>query len=254
VLYTPPRTLDDVLGGALPGRIHSIAGPPGSGKTSAALHFLRSGIEHRHRCVLVTSGRVGDLVSHADFLGLDLRRYIRARRLTLLRYGSGFSRRVATSAAPAEVVRELGVHAGCATLGDDTRSSQEQAPVRIVVDSLAPFLASGHPSEAPLAALADWLDDSGATVVLTWTGDVADCDRRLDPIIDRSAVILRTHLVAPPEPRFRADIVRARHAIASLRSVAFDVMRGVGVVAPAAFAGLGVDTRLTSTELDRPPA
>jgi len=252
LLHTPPRDLDDVLGGVLPGRIHLVAGSAGAGKTSAALHFLRSGIERRHRCILVTSDRVADLLSHADFLGLDIRRWVRARRLTLLRYRASFASRVAALAAPAEIVAELQAHAGAA--------SDAATPVRIVIDSLAPFLAAGHPSPAPLTALAEWLDGCGATSVVTWCGDVADCDRRLDGLVERAAVILRVKPHGTARGRFRADIVRARHAIAALRSVTFDVTAARDTLAlpPLTLDGLDpletLDTMLGAVDADRPPA
>jgi hypothetical protein len=249
LLHTPPRNLDDVLGGALPGRIHFVAGSAGTGKTSAALHFLRSGIERRHRCILVTSDRVGDLLAHADFLGLDLRRWVRARRLTLLRYRPSFASRVSVLAAPHEIVAELCTHAG---MSDDAN-----APVRIVIDSLAPFLTAGHPSPAPLTALADWLDECGATSVVTWRGDIADCDRRLDGLVERAAVILRVRPQGATPGRFRADIVRARHAIAATRFVTFDVVGASGASGASALPSLAldpIDTMLGAMDGDRPPA
>jgi len=47
--------LDYMLnGGLLPGRPYIVSGPPGSGKTTLCLHFLREGLKNGERCMLVT--------------------------------------------------------------------------------------------------------------------------------------------------------------------------------------------------------
>ena len=223
---TPTPTLDDVLGGVLPARIHLLTGTPGAGKSSAALHFLRQGIERREHCALLTSDRTADLLSHAQHVGLDLRRFVRARRIALVRYRSQFAARLASAAAGIELVDELRRCMALADAPQDGRSTP-----RIVIDTLAPFLSPDDRTGSALAHLVDWLDTSGATAVLTYTGDVTDSiDRRLEPVIERAAVIAR--MVHVSGASFRAEIVRARHAIASARPVAFDIVAGVGVSAP----------------------
>lgn len=47
--------LDYMLGGGLiPGRPYIVSGPPGSGKTTLCLHFLREGLKNGERCMIVT--------------------------------------------------------------------------------------------------------------------------------------------------------------------------------------------------------
>jgi len=218
---TPTPTLDDVLGGALPGRIHLLTGTPGAGKSSAALHFLREGIERREHCALLTLDRTSDLLSHAQHVGFDVRRFVRARRLALVRYRSQFAARLASAASGAEIVAELRQSMAL------TEATQQ--PPRVVIDPVSPFLASGDTTGAGLASLVDWLNESGATAVITYTGDVAqEVDRRLEPVIESAALIARLQHVSGTS--FRAEIVRARHAIASARPITFEIAPGVGIV------------------------
>jgi circadian clock protein KaiC len=47
--------LDHVLGGGLPSRrLHLVQGPPGSGKTTLALHFLLEGVRRGERCLYIS--------------------------------------------------------------------------------------------------------------------------------------------------------------------------------------------------------
>ncbi len=240
-------SLDDALGGALPGRIHLLTGPPGSGKTSACLHFLRAGVFRRERTALVTLDRVADLRSHAAYLGLELPRFVRDGALTLLRYRQRFSARVAETASPEAVsdeLRDMLQPAGPKQL------PAAKVATRIAVDPVSPFISHADSTGAALAAFVDWLDDAGATAVVTWTGDLTLADRRLEPLVARAAVILRFTRLATT--RFRADIVRARHTLAATPSIHFAVLPGLGIVAaPRADAGAAEvpanDDTLTAT-------
>jgi hypothetical protein len=101
--------------------------------------------------------------------------------------------------------------------------------MRIAIDPVTPFLTDEAATTAALDAFVEWLDDSGATTLLTWNGDpAATSDRRLERLLERAAVILRFHRVTATS--FRAEIVRARHAIAGTTPVAFEIQPGLGVV------------------------
>lgn len=222
---TATPTLDDALGGSLPGRIHLILGPPGSGKTSACLHFLKTGARRLDRTVLVTRDRSQDLRAHALYVGVDLHSLARDRRVTLARFRSGFGARVAECASPRAIMDEL---RQTLELGDLHQLANAAAPLRIAIDPLSPFLPHADTSGAALDALTEWLEENNATALLTWTGDLAiGTDRRLDPLIDRAAVILRFERVA--RASFRAHVVRARHAIANTEPIPFEIVPGLGI-------------------------
>src|SRR5262245_6952850 len=107
MMQTGMATPHDLLGGALPGRIHLLTGAPGSGKTSACLHFLREGMRCRERAALLTLDRPADLRSHAAHVGIDLKACLRDGRMTVLRYRQHFARRLAESASTRPLLADL---------------------------------------------------------------------------------------------------------------------------------------------------
>jgi circadian clock protein KaiC len=55
--------LDEVLGGGLPGRrLHLLQGPPGAGKTTLALQFLREGVRNGEACLYVSLSETAEEV------------------------------------------------------------------------------------------------------------------------------------------------------------------------------------------------
>ena len=226
---TAVATPQDLLGGALPGRIHLLTGPPGSGKTSATLQYLIDGMRVRQRAALLTLDRPGDLRAHASHMGLDLRACVRDGRLALLRFRAQFRQRVAESASPKRMIADL---EHLITLSDLQQMRGRDAPTRLVIDPILPFLGT-EPVGWALPTIVDWLDRAGVTALLTWNGDVtAVNDRRLEPLLERAAVILRFRHVT--SQRFEMTVVRARHAIAASPPVRFDIVPGRGIVSPGA--------------------
>lgn len=222
---TATPTLDDVLGGVLPGRIHLVTGMPGSGKTAACLHFLRTGAMRRERPVLLTRDRGGDLRSTALYVGVDLHSLVRDRRVTVVRYRPHFAARLVEHATPTAILDEL---RQTLELDDLARLARPDAPLRIAIDPVSPFVPTADVTGAALDALTEWLEANNATALLTWTGDMAiGIDRRLEPLVERAAMILNLERVA--RAGFRANIVRARHAIAAAGSVPFQVVPGLGI-------------------------
>lgn len=222
---TQTPTLDEALGGVLPGRIHLLMGPPGSGKTSACLHFLRTGVQRQERSVLVTPDRGADLRSQALYIGLDLHSFVRDRKITVVRFGERFAQRVAECASASAIIDAL---AEQLTLDDLAQLAGPTSPLRIVIDPVSLFAPHTDTSGAALGALVEWLERRNATAMLTWTGDMSiGIDRRLEPLIEQAAMILRFERVA--RGSFRAHIVRARHGIADVESVPFYVIPGLGV-------------------------
>lgn len=190
-------TLDEWLGGALPGRIHLLTGGPGSGKTSACLHFVAAALRRGERGATVILDRPIDLQSHAVELGIDLRGPLREGRLTIVRYRERFGERLAAAASPHEVIADL---ARLLAIAPDTC---------VVIDPVSPFLLDQ--TGWSVTALAEWLDASGATSLLTWSGDPATADRRTDALLERAAVIV--HFRREDSAGFQAEVIRARHPL-----------------------------------------
>lgn len=170
----------DPLGWLIPGRSHVLVGGPGTGKTGLCLRFVAAGLTAGERAAMVVTSRGSDLKTYAAQLGFDLDEALRCERVILLRYRGDFGERVARSAAPRHSVDEL------------ERLLSPLQPPRIVIDSFAPLLDDEPGSGQAIAALAAYLDRLGATSLLTYPEDVsAGYDRRLEPIMQSAAAILR---------------------------------------------------------------
>ena len=75
--------LDSLLqGGFLPGRSYLVTGDAGTGKTTACMQFLKSGLEQEEKAVYVTvDERPAEILQAADSLGWDLQQYVQAKEL-----------------------------------------------------------------------------------------------------------------------------------------------------------------------------
>jgi KaiC/GvpD/RAD55 family RecA-like ATPase len=218
-------TLHDLLGGALPGRIHLVTGGPGSGKSSACLHFLRAGMVLGQRTALLTLDRPRDLLTHAAHLGHDLRASVRDGRVSVIRYLPRFADRAAAAASPSMVIEDL---KRMLVLADLQQMSGTATPLRIAIDPLSPLLSDGMSRGVALNALVDWLDETGATALLTWNGDVSgQIDRRMERLLEDAAVILKFERIHPS--RIRAHVIRARHSIANTPPIDFEIRPGLGL-------------------------
>src|SRR5687768_5602062 len=223
--HTATPILDDVLGGVLPGRIHLVTGMPGSGKTAVCLHFLRTGVIRRERPVVITRDRGTDLRSIALYVGVDLHGLVRDRRVTLIRFRPRFAERLADAATPTAIMDEL---RQLLEVDDLAKLARPDTPLRIAIDPVSPFVPNADVTGAALDTLTEWLETYNATALLTWTGDMAiGIDRRLEPLLERAAMIINLERVA--RASFRAHVVRARHAIASAGPIPFQIVPGLGV-------------------------
>jgi KaiC/GvpD/RAD55 family RecA-like ATPase len=227
----PP--LDARVGGAARGRLHLMSGGPGTGKSTAGFQFIREGLRQGETVAMLTSDRVGDVRSHAAYLGMGLETPLRTGRLVLLRYRPGFSALLQHAAVPEQML-------------DDLRLILAPArPARVVVDTVLPVLASSPRSDMTLGALADVLEESGATILMTYSGDLtaargAGYDYRIEPLVERAASVF--HLTrqlgghgashnrgAPHEPSYLFHVVRVRQAIRSVAPAPYAIMAGVGL-------------------------
>lgn len=185
------------------GRAYVLTGGAGSGKTECALRFADAGLRVGERVAMVVHASAAELSAHAGFLGVDLKRPLATGRLLVLRYRLDFFRRLARAASPDEVIDDLHHR----ILG--------HAPQRLVVDTFGPLLDDGSPSMRPAAALAELLEVSQCTALLTYPSELgASYDRRLEPLLQRAAGVLR--LARTPRSGSQVEIVSLRDRTASL--------------------------------------
>jgi KaiC/GvpD/RAD55 family RecA-like ATPase len=164
----------------VPGRAHILFGGPGAGKTALCLRFIGAGLIAGERTAMLVAGRVPDIKAHAKTLGFDLDDALRLGRLTMLRYRTELAERLAQTASPRDVIAAV------------ERSFGPTRPSRIVIDSFAPLLADGATGAAIIEGLSTYLERSGATSLLTYPEDLsAGYDRRLEPLIQSAAAVLR---------------------------------------------------------------
>ena len=214
--------LDAQLGGFVEGRIHVFVGMPGTGKTSATIHFLDAALRTGESAALLTRERGTDLISHAAHLGLDVRPALRSGQLAAVRYRSDFASRLGSGVPVGRVLDELRVAWSAAIR------------TRVAINSCSPFLADGAPSDARILALTEFLEGSGATSVVTLPGELsaATIDRRLEPLLDRAAAVLRFSREA--DGHYRVDVVKVRQSYSSSHPIRFTIRAPNGITAAGA--------------------
>jgi CheY-like chemotaxis protein len=110
-----------------------------------------------------------------------------------------------------------------------------QTPARLAIDPLDPFLGDGGPVNAGSLALVKFLDELGATSLLTHPSEASGAfDRRLDPIIGRSVAVVRLE-------RGRGDlhylrVLRSRVSDVPPEPVVFEIRRDAGIKSPQRLA------------------
>jgi len=190
--------IDQLCGGLRPRRSYLLTGGAGAGKTMYALHFVNQGLRSGERVLMLTHAAREDLLSHADHLGIELRDALRENRALILRYRPDFARRLARSGTADRALEDL------------RRAIGDHRPRRLVIDPFAPLLEDGSASPVAAASLAELLELTQATSLLTYPGDLADgYDRRLEPIVHAAAGVFR---IARDERSARAlEVVSLRH-------------------------------------------
>ena len=172
--------IDELCDGFRSRSSYLLTGGAGAGKTSCVLQFVNQGLRSGEPVVLVTHSSRQDLFAIAERLGIDLRPAIREERAIVLRYRPDFTRRLSRAGTIDHVFDELGA------------VITKYRPRRIAIDTFAPLLDDGSPSPVAASALAELLDRSQATALLTYPADLGDgYDRRLEPIVQPAAGIFR---------------------------------------------------------------
>ena len=186
-----------------------------------ALQFLNQGLRSGEKVLMLTHANREDLLSLADHLGVDLRSPLRENRALIFRYRPDFSRRLATAGTPDHALEELREAIGA------------HRPRRIAIDPLSPLLEDGSASPLAAAAVAELLDLSQATALLTHSEDLSSgYDRRLEPLIHNASGVFR---IARREQLTRClEVVSLRQpATAMAESAAEQALPNESLVAPS---------------------
>jgi KaiC/GvpD/RAD55 family RecA-like ATPase len=210
--------LDGRLSGLVRGRHYLLDGAPGAGKSSAALHFLGSGIVAGECCMILTQDDPADLIAQGEFLGYDLRAAAEEDRLIILQYRLDFPQNYSRAADPTRVLHELRSH------------FEEHKPQRFVIDSMSPFIDGGRAAEEALTGFPEFLDSIECTTYLTVPGDLADSyySRLYDRVIASSAGIFHFEL---GEGQVRKlSIRKLRQPVNSTAALHVVLRPGVGIV------------------------
>ena len=208
--------LDEALGGAVQGRIHLLTGGLGTGKTAACLQFIAASLRAGEPAAMITADRGSDLRALALYLGIDLTTPLQNGLLQLVRYRPQFATALAVSRSPERAFTDLR-----AMLGGHT-------PVRIAIDPLDPFLGDGGPVNAGSLALVNFLDELGATSLLTHSVEQSgSLDRRLDPVVGRSVAVLR--LERGRDDLHYLRVLRSRVSEVPAAAIPFEIRRDGGI-------------------------
>jgi archaellum biogenesis ATPase FlaH/DNA-binding response OmpR family regulator len=210
--------LDERLGGLQPGRYYLLTGSPGAGKSSACLHFLAEGLRKGERCAILTQESANDMFAQARFIGQDFMAAAAEDRLVVLQYRLDFSSNYSRVGDPRAVADEL------------IRACGGEAPARLVVDSILPFVQAGGTSSGAVLALVSLMDNAATTAFFTVPGDLGDSfyARLYDPLGTGTAGILHFELDADDVRRL--SIRKIRQTPISTEPIRFLVKAGLGIV------------------------
>jgi KaiC/GvpD/RAD55 family RecA-like ATPase/DNA-binding NarL/FixJ family response regulator len=218
MLSTGINALDLRIGGLAEGRHYMLGGVPGSGKTTAVLQFIGTGLENGERCGLLTQDDPLDVVAQAEFLGYDFRTAMDEDRLVLVRYRLDFPRNTRRAGDPAAMFRELEHHFTGGTIS------------RFVIDSCLPFLDGGSSNEGVFHEFGRFLDRLPATKLLTLPGDVGDGFYRpfYDQVVSGTGGIF--HFEVREGHVRELSIRKLRHAATTTDPFRFVIRPEVGIV------------------------
>ena len=232
--------VDRRLGGLLEGRAYVLTGAAGAGKTIACLAFLREGAARGERGTLLTAADPDDVLATAAYAGVDLAAALRERRVEVIRLAR---------AAPPDDARARRDDAAPPRPAELALRTLEQAidrsaPARIAVDSVFAVLGA-EADDADVARLAELLERSGATAVVTHRADLSGPhDARLDALTERAAAVVHLAHAAGSGAR-RLELRRARCQVVSAAPVEVELRAGAGLVARgerrSAYAGEGAE-------------
>lgn len=216
-LSTGIEALDRRIGGLVPGRYYLVTGSPGAGKTSAALQFVRAGLDREEVCAVLTQEDPRDLLAQAEFLGCPLRGPAHRNQLVLLQYRLDFTHNYRRTVDSGRLFEELLNNLGSAPLD------------RLVIDPFTPFLETGA-SEDVFAAFSRFLGGLNCTSFITVPGEVNDQYRALllDRLMSGAAGII--HLESGAGQARRLSIRKIRHPVENTDPFPFLIRAGAGII------------------------
>ena len=210
--------LDERLGGLQPGRYYLLTGSPGSGKSSACLHFLAEGLRNNERVAILTQENANDMFAQAQFIGHDFMAAAAEDRLVVLQFRMDFSSNYSRVGDPRAVADEL------------IRACGGAPPDRVVIDSILPFIQAGGTSNGAVLALVSLMENANTTAFFTVPGDLGDSfyARLYDPLGTGTAGIL--HFEADTDDVRKLTIRKIRQTPISTEPIRFMVKAGLGIV------------------------
>jgi len=190
--------IDEVCGGIRPRSSYLLTGGAGAGKTTYSLQFANHGLRCGERIAMLTHAPREELFALTDHFGINVRDPLREGRLLLLRYRSDFPRRLARAGSADRMLDDLRELIG------------DHRPRRVIIDTFAPLLEDGSASPLAALAIAEVIEASRTTALLTYPMDLgAGYDRRLEPVVQSAAGVFR--LVRDEHGARRLEVVALRH-------------------------------------------
>ncbi len=130
--------LDSLLdGGLLPNRSYLVTGEAGTGKTTACLQYLLTGLKEGEKAIYVTvDERPSEILHSAASLDWDLQHYVQSKCLVILDASPYFSGRAGSVTEKGGDLQKI--------VSDLAAYAKRMAASRLVVDPLTPLIISGE--------------------------------------------------------------------------------------------------------------
>ena len=128
--------LDAILqGGLLPNRSYLVSGDAGTGKTTACMQFLLSGLRQGEKAIYVTvDERPAEILQSAASLNWDLQKHVRDKNLVILDASQYFSGRAGSAGEKSVDLARI--------ISDLSAYAKRMNATRIAIDPITPLFLS----------------------------------------------------------------------------------------------------------------